>query len=182
MKTAHKKSFWIKILPAIWITFTSCNYTNTESVKLKLEPRPNTSAALKLKGYYFHPFNDATNENVQVYFLYANGIILDVGSFAANGDYERHFTDDAFLEKVKSQRVAWGVYEIDSDSIRFEKWYHGGGSEKIAFTRTGVIEDKTTFRIVKMKRSEEDEAKTLSETYHFKMFHPKPDSTNDFIK
>jgi hypothetical protein len=166
------------IVPILSILIFSCGFLDNKSETLSLKRVENTSDRIRLDGYYFRN----RDNDVEIYFLYSNGLIQHMGSFNANSHYANLLMNKEFLRKVGNLRVSWGLYQVHADSITFERWYDGGGFEKIAYARRGVIVNDSTFRIGRIVRVGSREFEDVHELYHFKKFHPKPDSTNEFIK
>lgn len=83
---------------------------------------------------------------------------------------------------VRKFKDYWGIFNIKNDSIVFERWYPSSGGPFPAYLRSGKILNDTTFVITKSFRSKiGNEEQQLNETYHFRKFSPKPDSTNIFV-
>jgi hypothetical protein len=136
---------------------------------------------LRTDGYYFVSKDSLVGS---VYFFYRNGILRETGSLLSLNDFERFellITTLEFDLKGKENKDCWGVFNIQDNVIKFERWYGGQGA-KPAYVSEGVILNDTTFHITKSYRSNGTELKERDETYHFKQFSPKPDSTNVFIK
>jgi hypothetical protein len=153
-----------------------------ENEPLTFERKDNVTGKLKLNGFYIR--RDSVNGNVQssIYVLYQDGKLLYVGTFDENEFDTKYLTDAVILEKVRSTLPSWGLYEISRDTISFEKWHYTGGAPKITYVRRGSILNDSTFIINQVARPDGSERTDVKETYHFNKFHPKPDSTNDFIK
>jgi hypothetical protein len=134
---------------------------------------------LKLNGYYY---DEGMGDSAfwDLFVLYQNGIILNCGTSPPLA-LERRLNDTQFINKLKNNRTCWGVYQVSGDSIRFEKWYHGGGAPKQVFVRKGVILNDTTFLITESSRPNGRNRSRKHEVYRFRKFSPKPDSTNQFI-
>lgn len=88
--------------------------------------------------------------------------------------------DTEFFNEYKSN---WGIFVVESSYFAYEKWYCSDGI-CYAYIKEGEIKNETTIHITKSYRIKNDiitEEKERDETYHFKQFSPKPDSTNSFI-
>jgi hypothetical protein len=167
----------------IFVFLTCCTYIVGESERLTFKKSPNMSGKLNLQGYYLLTDTMAGEKlSRNVYFLYEDGKIFDMASYDEEEFDERYFTDEKLLQKLKQNRVSWGLYKISGDSISYEKWYHSGGPPKVTYIRRGSILNDTTFIITGFERSHGGGSGSLNEVYHFHKFHPKPDSTNEFIK
>jgi hypothetical protein len=71
---------------------------------------------------------------------------------------------------------------IDTTSIKFKGYYNTDNLSKESYVRLGTILNDTTFIITKLVRSDGKHESEKNETYHFRLFSPKPDSTNNLIK
>ncbi len=168
------------------IAMPSCRKTGLfQDDELSLSRQDYTGNQLKVDGYY--SFNYTNEEDyVSIYFFYKNGVILSGGSGLQRElpEKEEGFRNGTFDNKANSIKFLWGVYQIEGSNIKFERWYP---SEKPyrAYVNEGEILNDTTFRITqsyRTKNGKKTEVSEENETYHFKAFSPKPDSTNAFIK
>jgi hypothetical protein len=160
----------------------ACTGREDESEKLTFEKQLNNTRKLRLAGLYLRGDPDLDSLNFNVYFLYEDGKILYFGSLDGATYNSETLTDRTLIEKIKKNIVSWGLYTIGGDTISFEKWHHSGGPPKITYIRKGKILNDSTFIITSSERPNGEERTQLNEVYHFRKFHPKPDSTNDFIK
>ena len=88
-----------------------------------------------------------------------------------------------FSKKSFQKKHDWGTFQINKDSIVFERWYPAEVSK--SYYRSGKILNDTTFVITesyRLRNGKKKEWREKNEVYHFKAFSPKPDSTNRFIK
>ena len=168
-------SFWVLLFIC-----SSCSHFGSNSEALNMQREVNDSKKMRVDGFYFS-LNKTSVPNADVYFFYRNGVVQHMGSVAEN-EFSIRLRDDKFLKKVRGQRVSWGLYRVVSDTIEFERWYHAGGSEKLALLRKGIILNDSTFLINSVSSKKRGEYDSTNELYHFKKFHPKPDSTNEFIE
>ena len=137
---------------------------------------------LKLDGYFYQQKNKYYYD---IYCFYNNGILLAAGgtflSVAEMDDYlNREFINNKSYQIHKSN---WGVFILENNNIKFERWYPGDPPLK-AHVREGTIANDSTFTITesyRIQKGKKTEVIARSETFHFKAFSPKPDSTNKFI-
>jgi hypothetical protein len=160
----------------------ACKWLADESEELTFEKQMNHTGKLRLSGFYLRQDPSMDSLNFNIYFLYQDGKIMYFGSLDRATYNTETLTDSTLIKKIKKNLVSWGLYRISGDSISFEKWHHSGGPPKITYIRKGKILNDSTFIITSSERPNGDERTQLNELYHFKKFHPKPDSTNDFIK
>jgi len=76
------------------------------------------------------------------------------------------------------------VFRIEGDSIKIERSKSFGTTKSYMYILVGVVQNDSTIHITKDFSSTGNGGKTImmNQTYHFKQFSPKPDSTNVFIK
>lgn len=165
------------------ITITNTCEKMTQDNNFSLNKSVYTGNELRIDGYYYF----MTENNLHyTYFFYENGIIIHGGGNAPNTSpiefIETQFKSESYLKALKDHKTAWGIFQINGNKIEFERWYPSSGGPLPSYIRSGEILNDTTFVITKVNRSDGSEEKTLNETYHFKQFSPKPDSTNNFIK
>lgn len=181
------------------IAFISC--TGYEPLTLIREPF--TSKDLRLDGYYYNLdkqySNGVDNDFVKGFTLNQNGIYFEVlwGSIDPRIDPKDwvYFFDKRVKYRVDKSRKflksrsSWGVFSVNDFRIIIQRWQEAsaGGAHP---TRTieGTILNDTTIHFHNLigahpnnKRSKK-KIKAIDETYHFRQFSPKPDSTNVFIK
>ena len=150
---------------------------------LSLERTSYTGNQLRMDGYYYQKANSSL---FSVYFLYSDGIILSAGGdFSDETEIDR-YVEAEFLQNLsyRETKYNWGVFVIEGNSVRFERWYPSSGPPLKAYVRAGEIIDDTTFVISQSYRvvdGQKTEVRERDETYHFKEFSPKPDSTNGFV-
>jgi len=141
---------------------------------------------LRLDGYYYrnnYSFKD--DIWVKIFFFYKNGVVLNGSSSALSslGELEERFKNGSYHSWNREYRTTWGVHRIEGDKIQFEVWIHRGGALRLdRLVRTGKILNDSTFVINRILiRGDVRYPMVASDTFHFKEFSPKPDSTNSFI-
>jgi len=150
--------------------------------ELSLEKESYEGEQLRIDGYYYQEVDSVI---YNVYLFYTNGVILYSGSNFSDHDEIFSYIDDEFFvnEAHKNHKSMWGVFQIDGNLIKFERWYPSQPPLK-AYVREGEVLNDTTFKITesyRMKDGEKTERKERDETFNFKEFSPKPDSTNKFV-
>ncbi len=152
--------------------------------KLTLEKKPYIGNQLRIDGYYYKM--DISSNTIGVtYFFYEDGTLLHGGGWPYEDQFEgleASFRIENWYNIIKKHKLAWGIFQVEWNEISFERWYPSSGGPSPAYVRSGVILNDTTFVITKSIRSKTGEENELNETYHFKEFFPKPDSTNSFVK
>ena len=172
------------IISILILIISSCtlNKMFQDDELISLERINNDSNALKLDGYYVMEIG-THNPTYIVYFLYRNGIIL-YGGGATQSEFQELmelYKNGDFYLSVKNGKTWWGVYQIDDNEIKFERWYPSERPYE-TFLRVGEIVNDSTFRITVASDSDGSNPTDKDELYQFKSFSSKPDSTNVFIQ
>jgi hypothetical protein len=149
--------------------------------ELSLKKRNYQGKQLRIDGYYYGKY--LNDEYIDTYFFYSDGTLMYGGTCKASeiDGLEHAFKTQEFVNKGKDVKYYWGLFQIDDNTIQFERWYPGEPPYK-SYIRSGAILNDTTFHISKSMRSDGSEEREKDELYHFKQFSPKPDSTNSFVQ
>lgn len=147
---------------------------------------------LKLNGYYY----SFDYKKIKAFTLFKNGVFYNnffdgIDSYynenldSLDTKYLKHFLFDI---KYPLQ-YQWGLFNINNSEISIERWVtaSGGGAYPTQMLKGTIKNDTTIYfhtlvgahpiNVGKMKKIIK-----IDETYHFRKFSPKPDSTNNFIK
>jgi len=172
----------IIVLCIIILTIAVCSCKKIFHIddKLSLERQDYSGNQLRIDGYYSCKFGNL----YRIYFLYSDGTVLSGGDVFEDKlqEQEQKYIDGSFFASKKENKLYWGVFNIDIKIIKIEKWYPSSGGGMPVYLHKGEIQNDTTFLITKSIHSKTGKEKDLNETYHFRQFSPKPDSTNTFIK
>jgi len=183
-----EKLIKMNLLLIIFIVAMSGNCTKDIVFKddeLSFQRIPYTGNQLRVDGYYYQKKD---GKFFTMYCFYRDGIVLYLGGGFTSGqiiELEDRIQNGSFYQDIKNQKDYWGVFKIENTSILFEKWYPSSGGGLPAYVRAGEILNDTTFVITesyRMQGGKKKEVRERNETYHFRKFSPKPDSTNIFIK
>jgi hypothetical protein len=175
----------IFIAVAILALYSSCSKDKIwKDDDLSIQRADYNGTELKTNGYYFNKWGDP--EINSIYFFYSNGVLLKGGSPYVNdiSQREQDFKNGVYYEFAKKTKYLWGVFIIDSNVVKFEKWYPSE-PPYWSYVNEGLILNDTTFVIkskYRMKDGKKTEYSELDEVYYFKPFPNKPDSTNSFVK
>lgn len=150
---------------------------------LGLQREPCQECELRLDGYYMNTHRFGAGVHVNIYFFYSNGVVFYGGGF-----WQRDLPKLAQNLQLgidhgwyANDRIYWGVHRIKDNKIQFEVWTFLN-SPRERFLRSGKILNDTTFVITKvLMRGDVRYPQASRDTFHFKQFSPKPDSTNAFI-
>jgi hypothetical protein len=160
----------------LFVVSNSCDKLFPDD-KLSLHQTPYTGSELRIDGYYYNYFE---GWRINTHFFYANGIIRYGGGGSSSfQEFEERIKNSTILPG--DTKTEWGVFIVNNDIIKFEKWYPSSGGGAPAYVREGRILNDTTFHITISYRSNGSERRIKDEIYHFKQYSPKPDSTNEFI-
>lgn len=164
----------------IMLLLNNCKEDILEDDKLTLNKTPFAGQQLKIDGYYYATFGNI----LRIYFFYHDGTILSGGDVAEDvlSEQEQKYINGNFFVSKKDDKLYWGIYNIDGNQIKIEKWYPSSGGGMPVYLHEGIILNDTTFSITTSIRPKTGEEKQLNEVYHFKHFLPKPYSTTRFIK
>ena len=172
-----------KLLIVIIMLFIGMNSCSKwlENEKLTLQKTPYTGNELRTDGYYY----DMEDGKIwSTYFFYRNGIMhCGIASDTLGNNlnmYDTWFASDFYLQRLRTDRRRWGLFEIHDDSIVFERWgILEGGDPVLRFS--GRILNDTTFIITRCENPHSGDVCQEQDLFHFRHFSPKPDSTNMFI-
>ena len=163
---------------------SKCKWYNIPDDELNIVKQNYKGDELRIDGYYYYVSVVDETTYYQIYFLYSNGVIL--GGVLVDEkkliEMEEDFIDGTYYDRSIIIKHRWGLFVIN-DSINFERWYPIQGPLPIV-THIGVVLNDTTFHISEryiLVNGQKTEILDRNETYHFKKFSPKPDSTNSFI-
>lgn len=149
--------------------------------ELTLVRKPYYGNELRIDGYYY---NIIDGEIGKTYFFYRNGTLhYGIATDTLDNNLEKYdtwFASDYYSNIIKTNRRRWGLFEIQGDSIQYERWSIRGGGDPVLRV-SGHIQNDTTFVITKSLYPHTGETYQHEITYHFHAFSPKPDSTNVFI-
>lgn len=155
-----------------------CKETNADELCSIARAFPGSE--LKINGYYFkESINPSRRE---IFFFYRNGVML-YGELVTTEELaakEEKFSDGTYYSMAKDVLSHWGNFKISGSAFSFEKWYPSS-NRWVAYVNEGVILNDSTIYINRSYRCDGSESRTEDDTFHFKKFGPKPDSTNQFV-
>lgn len=178
------------ILNAIILLSVCCIFLNSCSKlfdkkddELSIVRKSYDGNQLRIDGYYYRVgFKGEINDG---YFFFRNGVLISTGGITLSLDDMDNMMIKNYIDgkRYRKRKIDWGVFVVKGDSIYFERWYPHGPN--MAYVRSGKIINDSTFHIKKSFRlvnGLETEIRERDEIYYFRVFSPKPDSTNNFIK
>jgi len=170
------KEIKIFIYTTVFGIFQGCNL----DPEILMQRVPYEGNELRIDGYYYYQNNISDYSRTHVLFLFRNGVMFNPFSYWTNdiNEVEKKLTvahENGWFEK---ELEGWGVFNINENRLKYEKWSVEGGHSLIY---TGRIENDTTFHLLQCV----DPLRGILPMYeicHFKKFSPKPDSIKSFIK
>jgi hypothetical protein len=157
-----------------------CKYILKDD-KLSLGKTFIDSSILQLDGYFFRPYGK--ENKCTIVLLYKDGTFCDwdAGVDVSNLlSLEKDFLENSKLSKRKGLKFSWGIVSIKDSTIKLERWYASEPPLR-SYLKSGKISNDSTFVLTSSTRSDGSDRETINETYHFRKFAPKPDSTNKFV-
>ena len=173
------KNFILILISLVLLTTNISCYMFLKDDELSLQKKPYNGNELKIDGYYYQIYDSLL---YSVSFFYNNGCLLTVGSGYNEEELGINLKNENWTELFKKNKSWWGLFEIEQQTIKFERWFCDGNCK--TYVRAGEIINDTTFVITesyRMLNGEITEYDVENITFHFKKFSPKPDSTNSFI-
>jgi hypothetical protein len=136
---------------------------------------------LRIDGYYYS--NIIYDCYIGVAVFYRDGICIYTFAEPTNQDTLNYIENEILLNearinKMKNVPTDIGVFQIMYPNIQFEIWEYRTDPT----SHFGKIINDTTFIINKWVNNRTKKTYSENQTYRFKQFSPKPDSTNVFIK
>lgn len=180
LKFRHKVK--IVVLAVLLSLTSSCKKDIMKDDALSIQRTSYTGDELRIDGYYYQ---EVDNSFFSIYFFYRNGVLLSAGGVFSNENAIEEYIKKEFLrnEGYRKNKTFWGIFNIEGDTIKFERWYPSEPPLK-AYVREGEILNDTTFVITESYHLVDGHRADLTqrnEVYHFKEFTPKPDSVNLFV-
>ena len=172
------------ILIAVISFFSNCkNGDILKDDELSIKKANYSGNQLRIDGYFYQKIDGAY---FSVYCFYNNGVILSAGGLFYNQNEISNYIQTEFINRdsYNTRKYNWGAFNVEGNRIKFECWYPSEAPYK-AYVRAGVILNDTTFIInesYRMQGGKKTNIETENETYYFKQFSPKPDSTNTFVQ
>lgn len=178
----HKVNIILILLTVLLSLTNSCKKDIMRDDDLSIQRKPYTGDQLRMDGYYYQKVDKSF---FSIYFFYENGILLSAGGVFSDGNAIEEYIEKEFLknEGYKNHKTFWGLFNIEGDTIKFERWYPSDPPLK-AYVREGEILNDTTFVITESYRLVDGHRTDLTqrnEVYYFREFSPKPDSANPFV-
>jgi hypothetical protein len=137
---------------------------------------------LKVHGYFYAPYQDSYYQGYVVFFLYRNGVYKHEG--LSPGIKSLDELDDRKRGASADIPWGWGLYKIEGDAILIER--RVSGFEYPTQVLIGRIANDSTIvfhtQFGDYRANHKDKPVSINETFRFRPFAPKPDSTTKFVE
>lgn len=142
---------------------------------LSMEPTPYLGDALRIDGYYRSSYTTPGGTTYyEAYFLNRNGVLRHEGVSP-----DANFVEAGRLSDGEA-RWNWGLFRVEGRRLTFERWYPGNRWSHPCTGRADILND-TTFVVRDVRCRGEDEDDNDDQTFRFRAFSPKPDSTSRYV-
>lgn len=169
----------IILLTILLPLFHSCFWMNTADEEFFNTKTHYRGSEIKTNGYYY---SEDYDNFTAVLILFRDGVAIQGIGVDSLIDFENRVISGKFNENISVSIEYWGLYIINSSEIILEAIESVGWTHRISFLYYGEILNDTTIHFYAKKETYSDAEKMIfDETYHYKKFSPKPDSTNSFI-
>ncbi len=141
-----------------------------------------SGSQMQINGYYYS-VDPLTNEFDHLYFFYKNGVVRNSPvSCTSIAELDNKVTD--LINFQDDYPEHWGLFTIDGYNITIETFSEVQSTD-FGFGNSGSILNDSTFELnlhysIKHNKRKNDKVITPQNSYHFRAFTPKPDSTNKF--
>lgn len=177
------KKLLILLILAFFVVYSNSCKDSGPLIKpfpLTFERQDYSGNEIRLDGYFYLPWNDSDRTRIsRGFFFYTNGVV-HVTSSGEISKLEDNFVRDGYHNKIKDWHTSWGLFKINGTKIEIEFPTLGGRSAPMI--HSGLILNDSTFKITRITTEKHDRISEVDETYYFRHFSPKPDSTNSVIK
>lgn len=162
------------------IVASSCQKCKESNEELCSSPVLYSGNELQTDGYYYKEY--ANPDRREILFLFRNGVVLDgeIVDMTLLPAKEEEYMNGYYYNLIQSSMSYWGNFNISGNTIEYELWFPST-NRYVPYVNHGVIINDTTFQIVMSYRCDGTNFNQRADTYHFKKFGPKPDSTNQFV-
>ncbi|MDR2909924.1 MAG: hypothetical protein LBV47_00950 [Bacteroidales bacterium] len=175
------KTIILVLTVTVFGILVSCCKIFYSDEKLSMKRVDYNGNQLRLDGYYY--YYNSNEDYTMISFLYRNGTVLSTRAYYLSNDLdaiEKRMIQEH--ESLRKDKTRWGVFTIFGSRIGYERWAAPDEGGLTVWRRSGHIENDTTYSITEEHFSYNNKKYDVNETWHFKQFDHKPDSTNNYIK
>jgi hypothetical protein len=154
--------------------------------KMKTERVDFKPEKFEISGFYYTQ-PDFKNKNLsRVYVFYNNGVFFG-GFYISNGveEIKKFFLDDKRVKAAKDLPYSWGVFQVNNDSIMFEKWISSdafGGYPTVEYIGKIIDRERILINTPKVYSTIRTPTEFKVDTLYYYPFEFIPNNTNKFIK
>lgn len=145
---------------------------------LSIINEPYIGSQLRIDGYYY----SLVGNGKDILIFYRNGVLISPSGYDDNISLkaiELDLVSDKFISNIKKNKSFWSYFKITNKDIEYETWEPTSSKDYI-YSNYGIILNDTTFINTKIKNRDNKEF-SRNDTFKFKQFLVKPDSTNSFL-
>lgn len=141
----------------------------------------------KLNGYYYTRFpsteQGAQVERESIHFFFRNGIHFYCGSptLAEVASTEEEIRTGVFYRQSNHNKSLWGIWKMADSKIVDEGWVNPNGTH-LVIRDSFRVADESTLVLFSTERIDGSKSRAWNETYRFRSFSPKPESTVAYIR
>lgn len=169
----------ILIFSLVMIGVVSCT---SQKLVLMNNMSNHPTTKIRLDGYYVVYDNVGIKDKNRQFFLYENRIVSG-GAYIRLDAFDKKSEEFyRYVTPLKDDRSHWGLFTINQDEIKLEKWEPSNGGGMKTVISSGVVLNDTTFILTERFNHYSHKIDAIQDTFRFHHYYPKPDSTNRFIK
>jgi hypothetical protein len=162
----------------IFISIISCEKWYKDD-GFTFKKKPYYGNELRIDGIYY---KYGINDLVLCYILYSDGVSFSTNWYVIKNDFDSILFSDNFKTVFKRNNLySWGLFLIDSSKIKFEHYATKDDLNRRVYIKSGRILNDTTFLITDYMHYDGEDKEKLNDTFHFRLFSPKPDSSNSIV-
>ncbi|MGB0840304.1 MAG: hypothetical protein ACPGXL_09200 [Chitinophagales bacterium] len=149
-----------------------------------MERIPYSGTEIRLDGYWWENLPLSHVPSIGTYFFYKDGTLLHGRSIPISDleQGEEGFSSQSFRDATQRSKGGWGIFQVNGKEITFEMWSESTELEVKTAVYSGKIIDEEIFVITSLLNNYSGETTARNDTFFFKPFHPKPDSTYRRVK
>jgi hypothetical protein len=172
-----------RILCCALLVCSMCDSVTPDDDALTLVRQDYLGTELRTDGYYYN--NTSNPKYWEIFILSRNGVLSYESAVDTTAivQQEELFKNGQWYSQIKDDKLLWGLFEINGQSIIWEKWDpSSGGGPLPAYRWSGSIINDTMFEISNVCRVSGSGCVAINRPYHFKQLTPKPDSISKFVQ
>lgn len=173
----------IKILKLTSIAFLLCYCTPSRMASSRVDFISNV---FEIAGFYYSDPKTSYDNRSLCYIFYNNGVFF--GGFSVQdgpSGIVNYLLDSSKVKSAKERPYSWGVFQVDGESINFEKWISSdafGGYPTVKYYGKVIDNNRLLIKTPIVYSISKPPKEFKFDTLYFYSFKSKPDSINKYIK